>query len=253
MTAVKTFLITGASSGFGYAIAKKLDAPNHRLILVARRLDRLKELQATLTCDSHVFALDMTDTDAIQDFAKTLPPSLSDIDVLVNNAGLALGTEPADEASLDDWHRMIDTNIKGLVTLTHTLLPNMRARQQGYILNMGSIAGNWPYPGGNVYCATKAFVKQFSLALRADLVGSGLRVTCIEPGMAETEFSVVRFKGDQERADDLYKGTQPIVAEDIADMVHWLVNMPAHLNVNNIEVMPTSQAWGPLAVKKRDA
>jgi 3-hydroxy acid dehydrogenase/malonic semialdehyde reductase len=166
----------------------------------------------------------------------------------VNNAGLALGLEPADKTDLDDWDTMVDTNIKGLMYCTHKLLPKMRERKQGYILNIGSIAGNWPYPGGNVYCASKAFVKQFSLALRTDLLGSAIRVTNIEPGNAETEFSNVRFKADEQRADKVYQGTVALTAQDIADTIWWLVNTPKHVNVTTMEIMPTEQANGPLAV-----
>ncbi|CAA0117315.1 Sulfoacetaldehyde reductase [BD1-7 clade bacterium] len=251
---MKTALITGASSGFGEATARIFARHGYRLILVARRLDRLKVLAETLDTPCHVEALDMMDTSAIDAFVNGLPTEWSTIDILVNNAGLALGTSPAQEADLTDWHTMINTNITGLVTLTHKILPIMVKQNSGSIINVGSIAGNWPYPGGNVYCGTKAFVHQFSKALRADLAGTGVRVSTIEPGLAETEFSIVRMHGDKQKADGLYTDAQPIVAEDIADMIFWLANVPPHLNVNNLEVMPTSQAWGPLnVVKNTDA
>jgi 3-hydroxy acid dehydrogenase/malonic semialdehyde reductase len=172
------------------------------------------------------------------------------VDVLVNNAGLALGLEPAQAADLDDWETMVDTNIKGLMYCTRAILPGMVERKRGHVVNVGSIAGAWPYPGGNAYGATKAFVAQFSRNLRADLLGKNIRVTDVEPGLAETEFSVVRFKGDQERADKVYTGTQPLTGVDIAEIVHWVVSLPAHVNVNSVEVMPTGQAWGPLAIHR---
>jgi 3-hydroxy acid dehydrogenase/malonic semialdehyde reductase len=180
-----------------------------------------------------------------------LPDSFSNIDVLFNNAGLALGLEPADETILDDWQRMVDTNINGLIYCTHLALPKMTARLSGYIINMGSVAGNWPYPGGNVYCGTKAFVKQFSLALRADLLGKGIKVTNIEPGNAETEFSMIRFSQNQEKADSVYANTLALNAQNIADTIWWLVNTPPNMNVTTMEIMPIDEANGPFNIHRR--
>jgi len=252
---MKTILITGATSGFGEAIARLFaDSGDWQLILTGRRQQRLDTLQDELGGPSkvHTCCFDITDRNAVESTLDKLPDQFNDIDVLINNAGLALGLEPADKTNLDDWDRMVDTNIKGLMYCTHNLLPKMRKRQIGYIINIGSIAGNWPYPGGNVYCASKAFVKQFSLALRADLLGSGIRVTNIEPGNAETEFSMVRFKDDEQRAGSVYQDTVALTAQDIADTVLWLVNTPQHVNVTTMEIMPTEQATGPLATYRRD-
>jgi 3-hydroxy acid dehydrogenase/malonic semialdehyde reductase len=243
-------MITGATSGFGEAIARLFAKNDWQLILTGRRQQRLDILQQELGGPDkvHTCCFDISDRQAVEHAVDSLPRQFSDIDVLVNNAGLALGLEPADKTDLDDWDKMVDTNIKGLMYCTHKLLPKMRERKQGYILNIGSIAGNWPYPGGNVYCASKAFVKQFSLALRTDLLGSAIRVTNIEPGNAETEFSTVRFKADEQRADKVYQGTVALTAEDIADTIWWLVNTPKHVNVTTMEIMPTEQANGPLAI-----
>lgn len=251
---MKTILITGATSGFGEAIARLFAQNDWQLILTGRRQQRLDALQQELGGKDkvHTCCFDITDRKAVEQAIDNLPTPFSDVDVLVNNAGLALGLEPADKTDLDDWEQMVDTNIKGLMYCTHKLLPRMRERQQGYILNIGSIAGNWPYPGGNVYCASKAFVKQFSLALRADLLGSAIRVSNIEPGNAETEFSNVRFKDDEQRADNVYQGTVALTAQDIADTVWWLVNTPEHVNITTMEIMPTQQATGALAIYRRD-
>ncbi len=247
---MKTILITGATSGFGEAIARLFAQNDWQLILTGRRQQRLDSLQQELGGPDkvHTCCFDITDRQAVEQAIDNLPAQFSDVDVLVNNAGLALGLEPADKTDLDDWEQMVNTNIKGLMYCTHKLLPKMSERKQGYILNIGSIAGNWPYPGGNVYCASKAFVKQFSLALRADLLGSAIRVTNIEPGNAETEFSNVRFKDDQQRAEAVYQNTVALTAQDIADTIWWLVNTPKHVNVTTMEIMPTEQANGPLAI-----
>jgi 3-hydroxy acid dehydrogenase/malonic semialdehyde reductase len=247
---MKTILITGATSGFGEAIARLFAQNDWQLILTGRRQQRLDSLQQQLGGPDkvHICCFDITDRQAVEQAIDNLPAQFSDVDVLVNNAGLALGLEPADKTNLDDWEQMVNTNIKGLMYCTHKLLPKMQQRKQGYILNIGSIAGNWPYPGGNVYCASKAFVKQFSLALRADLLGSSIRVTNIEPGNAETEFSNVRFKDDQQRAEAVYQNTVALTAQDIADTIWWLVNTPKHVNVTTMEIMPTEQANGPLAI-----
>jgi 3-hydroxy acid dehydrogenase/malonic semialdehyde reductase len=248
---MKTILITGATSGFGEATARLFAANDDwQLILTGRRKERLDKLQQELGGADrvHVCCFDITDRNAVEQTIENLPSQFSDIDVLLNNAGLALGLEPADKTDLDDWEQMVDTNIKGLMYCTRKVLPKMRERQQGYVINIGSVAGNWPYPGGNTYGATKAFVKQFSLSLRADLLGSNIRVTNIEPGIAETEFSMVRFKDDQQQAGNVYQNTSALTANDIANTVWWLVNTPEHMNVSTMEVMPTQQATGPLAI-----
>ncbi len=246
----KTILITGATSGFGKATAERFAGPAWRLILIGRRADRLASIKKELIKKTDVltFTLDVRNRSKVTALFKSLPQEYSCIDVLLNNAGLALGLEPAYEVSLDDWDTMIDTNVKGLVYCTRTILPGMVKRNSGLIINIGSISGNWPYPGGNVYGATKAFVQQFSRNLRSDLLGTNVRVTNIEPGMAETEFSIVRFKGDRQKARKFYENTKSLSAADIANIVWWLTNLPEHVNINQIEVMPTCQAWGSFAV-----
>lgn len=243
-------MVTGASSGFGLATAKTFAAKGHKVIAAARRQDRLEALQQEFGDKIYVMPLDVTSEQQINETIDALPEDFSNIDLLVNNAGLALGLSPAHQADLSDWHQMVDTNIKGLYLMTRKLLPNMVERKTGHIINIGSIAGNYAYPGGNAYGATKAFVKQFSRNLRADLLGTNIRVTNIEPGLAETEFSLVRFHGDQEKADKVYEDTQALTAEDIANSVVWAFEQPAHVNINSIELMPTSQAWAALAVDK---
>lgn len=249
---VQTVLITGASSGFGEACAHQFAAQGARVILVARRLSRLETLAAKLAEHTDVLAeqLDVRNKEAVFAFVEKLPTDWKHIDVQVNNAGLALGLDSADKADLDDWDTMIDTNIKGLSYMTRALLPGMVERNRGHIINMGSIAGSYAYPGGNAYGGTKAYVQQFSRNLRADLIGSKVRVTNIEPGLAETEFSVVRFHGDIDKAKSVYDNTHPLFADDVARCVVWAANQPEHVNINTIEVMPTCQAWGPLAVAK---
>ncbi|MDX1572811.1 MAG: SDR family oxidoreductase [Methylophaga sp.] len=245
-------MITGATAGFGEATARLFANAGWRLILTGRRRERLEKLQAELggSEQTYITDFDISDRKATEAAIKAIPEAFCEIDVLVNNAGLALGMEPAYETQLDDWERMVDTNIKGLIRCTHLLLPKMVKRGEGYIINIGSVAGNWPYPGGNVYGASKAFVRQFSLTLRADLLGTGVRVSNIEPGNAETEFSIVRFKENRERADKLYANTQALTAEDIADTIFWLVNTPKHVNVTTLEIMPTQQANGPFAIHR---
>ena len=247
---MKTIMITGATSGFGEACARLFSKMGWKLILTGRRQARLELLQEELggVDNVHCCCFDISDRQAVENAFQSLPEAFSNIDILLNNAGLALGLEPADKTDLDDWDQMVDTNIKGLMYCTRTVLPMMKQQGQGYIINIGSIAGNWPYPGGNVYCASKAFVRQFSLALRADLLGSGIRVTNIEPGNAETEFSDVRFSQDKQRADKVYQNTVALTAQDIADTVFWLANTPDHVNVTTMEIMPTDQATGALAV-----
>ncbi|AKE51157.1 SDR family oxidoreductase [Kangiella geojedonensis] len=252
---VKTVMVTGASSGFGLATARRFAEKGHRVIVAARRKERLESLKQELDDEFgadtvFVMPLDVTSETQIEEMLGSLPEEFAEVDVLVNNAGLALGLEPAHEANLDDWHRMVDTNIKGLYLMTRKILPGMVERRHGHIINIGSIAGNYAYPGGNAYGATKAFVKQFTRNLRADLLGTQIRVTNIEPGLAETEFSLVRFNGDQGKADDVYKGTDPLTAGDIAEAVIWAAEQPQHVNINSIELMPTSQAWAALAIDK---
>ena len=246
-------LITGASAGFGKALAERLVANGHRVIGCARRIDKLNALAEILGENFLPVMMDVSDTDSIPQIIADLPDDFKHIDVLVNNAGLALGTEPAHKASLDDWMQMVDTNVKGLMSLTHAVLPVMVERDSGYIINVGSIAGSWPYFGGNVYGATKAFVKQFSLNLRADLVGTQVRVTNIEPGVvAGTEFSNVRYHGDDDKAAKVYDGFKTMTGEDIGDILLWLIESPAHINVNRLEVMPVAQTYNGLTVAKKD-
>jgi len=243
----KTFLITGATSGFGAACARRFARDGWQLILTGRRQERLERLQAELgTAVVQTLTLDVRER-------KTVASALAglEVDVLLNNAGLALGLEPAWEVDHDDWETMVDTNVKGLMYCTRAVLPGMVARNRGHVVNIGSTAGRWPYPGGNVYGATKAFVEQFSRNLRADLLGTRVRVTHLAPGMAETEFSKVRFKGDEARADRVYTGAEPLRAEDIAEIVYFVVNLPGHVNVNALEVMSIDQAWGHLAVHRQ--
>jgi 3-hydroxy acid dehydrogenase / malonic semialdehyde reductase len=250
-----TILITGATSGFGEAMARRFASEGARLILTGRRAERLERLVAELgDADGAAGVLglgfDLRDHAAMTEAITELPEAFQAVDVLVNNAGLALGLERAAEAHLSDWEAMIDTNIKGLVRLTRALLPGMVERGRGHIVNIGSIAGSYAYPGGSVYGATKAFVEQFSRNLLADLVDTPLRVTNIEPGLAETEFSVVRFKGDEAKAKTVYDGADFIRPEDIAEAVGWAITRPAHLNINRIEIMPVGQAAGPLAIHR---
>ncbi|MCO7224598.1 SDR family oxidoreductase [Pleionea sp. CnH1-48] len=251
----KTVLITGASSGFGEACAIHFAALGARVILSARRQHRLDELQQKLSehTEVHTLTLDVRKRDEVAAAIANLPEEWQAIDVLVNNAGLALGLDAAHNASLDDWDDMIDTNNKGLAYMTRAVLPGMVERDRGHIINIGSIAGSYAYPGGNAYGATKAFVAQFSRNLRADLAGKHIRVTNIEPGLAETEFSVVRFHGDIDAAQNVYKNTLPLIADDIARCVTWASEQPEHVNINNIEVMPTCQTWSALSVSKESS
>ncbi len=246
----KTILITGATSGFGRAAAKRFVDAGWRVIATGRRAERLDALASELSRDRvHTAAFDIRDEAAMRTALDALPEAFRAIDVLVNNAGLALGTAPAQRADLLQWKQMIDTNITALVTMTHALLPGLIERK-GAILNIGSVAGTYPYTGGNVYAGTKAFVSQFSLDLRCDLHGTGVRVTSIEPGMAETEFTLVRTSGDQSASETLYKGADPISADDIADTIFWIANLPPHLNVNRIEVMPVRQSFAGFQVAR---
>ncbi|HEY6477977.1 MAG TPA: SDR family oxidoreductase [Polyangia bacterium] len=245
-------LVTGATSGFGAAIARRFAQEGHRLIVTGRRADRLEALARELgAAVARALAFDVRDQAAIGRAIGELPPELEAIDVLVNNAGLARGLEPAQRASLDDWNEMVDTNVKGLMAMTRAVLPGMVARDRGHVVNIGSTAGRWPYPGANVYGATKAFVDQFSLNLRADLLGTKLRVTVIDPGMAGgTEFSNVRFHGDDARAAEVYERADPLTADDVAEAVHWVTTLPARVNINTIELMPVRQAYAGLSVSR---
>jgi len=246
----RTAMITGATSGFGAATARRFAKAGWRIIATGRRADRLKKLVGELGADK-VFAssFDMRKPEAIEAALAGLPASFRDIDLLINNAGLALGTAPAQKASLEQWNQMIETNVTGLVTITHRLLPTLIARK-GAIINISSVAATYPYPGGNVYGGTKAFVSQFSLGLRSDLHGTGVRVTSVEPGMAETEFTVVRTSGNQEASDKMYKGANPMTAEEVAETLFWIASLPPHMNINRIELMPVSQSFSPFQVDR---
>ncbi len=250
MTA-KTILVTGASAGFGAATARRFAQAGWRVIAFARRADRLQELTDEFGSNIHTAAFDIRDEMAMQTALDALPENFRAIDMLVNNAGLALGTAKAPHCDLAQWRQMIDTNITALATLTHKLLPTLIERR-GAIVNISSVAGSFPYTGGNVYGASKAFVTQFSQNLRCDLHGTGVRVTSVEPGMAETEFTLVRTGGDQVASDKLYQGAHPITGHDIAQTIWWLANLPAHLNINRIEVMPVTQSFAGFQVA-RDA
>ncbi|HLN24286.1 MAG TPA: SDR family NAD(P)-dependent oxidoreductase [Patescibacteria group bacterium] len=244
-----TVFITGATSGFGTAIARRFATDGARLILSGRRGKRLEALKAELSAvPVHTVVLDVRDRDAVAQAFAALPAAFAAIDVLVNNAGLALGLEPAQRAELDDWDTMVDTNIKGVMYCTRAALPGMVERKRGHVITIGSVAGYYPYQGGNAYGATKAFVDQFAMNLRADVAGTGVRVTNVAPGLSESEFSLVRFKGDADRAAAFYERTQPLTPEDVAECVHWTAALPAHVNINRIEVMPTVQAFSPLSV-----
>ena len=246
----RTALITGATSGFGAAAVRRFVAAGWRVIATGRRADRLQALVDELGADKvHAAAFDIRDETALDAALDALPAAFRDIDLLVNNAGLALGTAPAQQASLDDWRTMIETNVLALVTVTRRLLP-LLVERKGAIINIGSIAGSYPYPGGNTYGGTKAFVRQFSLGLRSDLHGTGVRVTDIEPGMAETEFTLVRTHGDQAASDKLYAGAQPMTADDIAEQIFYVATLPPHLNINRIELMPTSQSFAGFQVHR---
>lgn len=246
-----TLLVTGATAGFGEAITRRFVRDGHRVIAAGRRADRLHALRDELGDAVLPHVLDVTDGPAVAALPGTLPPGW-DVDVLVNNAGLALGVAPAHEASLHDWDTMVATNVSGLIRLTHAMLPGMIGRNRGHVVNISSTAASYPYPGGNVYGATKAFVTQFSLNLKADLVGTNVRVTDLEPGLVGgSEFSAVRFGGDAAKAAAVYAGTTPLSPDDIAEAVAWVVALPPHMNVNRMELMPTCQAPGPMVIKRR--
>ncbi|HEY3683752.1 MAG TPA: SDR family NAD(P)-dependent oxidoreductase [Streptosporangiaceae bacterium] len=247
----RTVFVTGASAGFGAAIARRFAADGARVVAAARRTAPLDALAAEFPGTVLPVELDVRDRDAVRRAVAALPGGFAAIDVLVNNAGLALGLEPAQRADEDDWDQMIATNCRGLVSCAHAVLPGMVERRRGHVINMGSAAGTYPYPGANVYGATKAFVRQFSLNLRSDLHGTGVRVTCVEPGLVGgTEFSAVRFGGDRERAEAVYEGTEPLLPGDVAEAVAWAAAQPAHVNVNTIELMPVAQSFAPLQVHR---
>jgi NADP-dependent 3-hydroxy acid dehydrogenase YdfG len=248
----QTVLVTGATSGFGAAMARRVSAGGGRAIASGRRAARLDELARDCASDRLLtLPLDVTERDCGDRLLAALPPAFATIDVLFNNAGLALGLEPAQRASLDDWETMIATNVAGLARITRAVLPGMVERGRGHVINVSSVAASYPYPGGNVYGATKAFVRQFSLNLRADLLGTPVRVTSLEPGMCETEFSEVRFAGDKGKAAAVYAGVDALSADDVVDAVEAVLRMPAHLNVNTIEIMPVQQAFSPFAVARK--
>ena len=248
-------LVTGASSGFGAAIARHFAVKGDRLILTARRIERLEKLKSELESSAkiHLLQFDVQDRSAVEKAMSNLPADFAEVDILVNNAGLALGLEPAHKVDLDDWDTMIDTNCKGLTYCTRALLPGMVKRNRGHIVNISSSAGSYAYPGANVYGATKAFVDQFSANLRSDLFGTQVRVSCIAPGMAETEFSLIRFKQDAEKAAGVYAGSDAMTASDIAHAVMYVTDQPAHLNINHIEMMPVTQASAGLKVYKKES
>ncbi len=242
--------VSGASSGFGAAVARRFAAAGARLVLAARRADRLEALARELAVPALVLPLDVRDRAGVERAIGSLPAEFAAISVLVNSAGGAFGLELAAEADLDDWEAMVDTNCKGLMFVTRAVLPAMVTRDRGHVINLGSVAGTYPYPGGNVYGATKAFVEQLSLNLRADLTGKRIRVTNIEPGMAETEFSLVRFKGDEARARAVYQGFPPLSDADVAEAIFWCATLPEHVNVNRLELMSVMQSFAGFAVKR---
>ncbi|KNC09396.1 malonic semialdehyde reductase [Klebsiella sp. RIT-PI-d] len=244
-------LVTGATAGFGESITRRFVENGHKVIITGRRQERLQALKDELGDAIYPLQLDVRDRAAIEEQLASLPADWREIDILVNNAGLALGMEPAHKASVEDWENMIDTNNKGLVYMTRAILPGMVERNRGHVINLGSTAGSWPYAGGNVYGATKAFVQQFSLNLRTDLHGTAIRVTNIEPGLAGgTEFSNVRFKGDDAKAEKTYENTTALSAEDIAEAVWWVGTLPKHVNINTLEMMPVCQTWAGLSVHR---
>lgn len=250
MKQTKIIMITGASSGFGEAAANLLAEQGHKVIAVARRKSKLDSLAKKYPSKIFPVQLDITDRVAVADFFTTLPAEFAKIDVLINNAGKAVGLDPSTEADLDDWEQMIDTNNKGLLYCTKYALQIMKKNNSGLIINIGSVAATVPYKGGNVYGATKAFVRQFSRNLRADLFGTNLKITNIEPGMANTEFSLIRFKGDSDKASQVYKDTRALTADDIANTILWVINQPEHVNIDNIEIMPVDQTFAGMVINR---
>lgn len=248
----KTILITGATSGFGKATAELLAKDGYKLILVARNNENLEKLKSELKTEVFISPIDVANKKQVKELFDNLPLEFNDIDVLVNNAGLALGLDSATEAEVEDWEVMVDTNIKGLMYFTRFALDNMKVRNSGLIINIGSVASSVPYKGGNVYGATKAFVKQFSRNLRADLFGTGIKITNIEPGMAETNFSNIRFKGDTEKASKVYENTRSLKPEDVANTIKWVIDQPLRVNIDSIEIMPIDQTFGGMAVNRNE-
>lgn len=248
---MSTVLITGATAGIGYATSELLASRGHTLILVGRREERLQKMKASLKTKIETFAFDIGDRKAVEEFLTSNKKLVDQVDVLVNNAGLALGVDFLQEGSLDDWDRMIDTNVKGLLYLTRGLLPQMVKAKRGHIVNLGSIAGKYVYPRGNVYCATKYAVRALSEGLRMDLLGTGIRVTNIEPGMVNTEFSEVRWRS-KEKADQVYQGMTPLVAKDIAETIVWCMERPAHVNIQELVIFPTDQASATMVHRRND-
>ncbi|MFT6568898.1 MAG: serine 3-dehydrogenase [Sphingomonas echinoides] len=246
---MRTAFITGGTAGIGEAAVRAFVAAGWRVVTTGRRADRLAALAESLGGAVHTLAFDIRDAAALDAALASLPADFAEIDLLINNAGLALGTAPAQEANLDDWQTMIDTNVSALVSITRKLLPGLVARK-GAIINLSSVAATYPYSGGNVYAATKAFVRQFSLGLRADLHGKGVRVTSIEPGMVETEFTVVRTGGNKAASDALYGGVNPMTGDDIAETMLWVAQLPPHLNINRLELMPVNQSFAGFAVAR---
>lgn len=242
--------ITGATSGFGASLARRIVAAGGQVVAVGRRDDRLEALRSELGDAILPFSADVRDEAAIRRIVDELPPEFAGVDILFNNAGLAAGLEPAQSSNFADWKTMIDTNVTGFASVTHAILPGMVARNRGDIVNMSSVAASYPYFGGAVYGGTKAFVHQFSLSLRSDLLGTALRVTSVEPGMCDTEFSAVRFGGDQARADAVYKGMKPLSADDVALAVESVLRLPPHININTIEMMPVQQAFAGFSVDR---
>lgn len=252
----KCVMITGATGDFGRAFVDRFAATGARLVLAGRSGEKLAVMQQELRdkhdIKAHAAIFDMEDKSAMEQAFLNIPDSFKDVDLLINNAGLALGLDKAHEADINDWETMVSVNCTALVRMTRLILPGMAMRKRGHVINIGSIAGNYPYPGGNVYCASKAFVKQFSLAIRGDLQGTNVRVTNIEPGAVETQFSKVRFKGDDEKASAVYENTKNLQAEDIAEAVFWSATLPEHVNVNRLEVMSSTQSFGPNPIERFD-
>ena len=245
----KIALITGATAGFGNSSVKEFIDNGWKVIATGRRKERLLALKEQFGEALHTLTFDIQNSTQINEAIDSLPSNFKNIDLLINNAGLALGTAAAQECDLEQWNTMVDTNIRGLMSLTHKVLPTL-IQQRGAVINISSVAASYPYPGGNVYGGTKAFVVQFSLGLRRDLHGTGVRVTCVEPGMSETEFTLVRTKGDQSASDKLYEGANPMTGEDIAKTLYWIATLPPHMNINRVELMPVNQSFSPFQVHR---